>query len=414
MRILHVVHQYLPDRVGGTENYTKWLTEALSRRGHDITVFYRRSADGMGLTHRTQQNVDIWAAWAGKVTPTGRFRATFRDPQILCAFERVLERADPDLVHIQHLMGLPTALVRAIQRRRIPYVITLWDFWWMCANAQLLTNYDQQVCDGPEMYVNCAQCALARIGQSWLWPAIPALAGLLAWRNRALHQVINSADQLVAPAEFVRSRYATHGIPKESIIVIPPGLEYSPRNVRRERRQDGPLRFTFVGGLAWQKGVHILLEAFGRVRGTAELWIAGDESFDPDYVSCLHDMTSPGVRFLGRQSREDVWKTLAQTDIVVMPSLWQETFSFSISEAFAVGVPVIASHQGALVDRIRDGVDGLLVEPGDVTAWCGALQSVIEDRNLLNRLRANVSQPMAADEHAKEMEDLYNQLVSPI
>jgi glycosyltransferase involved in cell wall biosynthesis len=145
MRILYLIHQYLPEHIGGTELYTNWLSEALSRRGHQVFIFYRRSAAGIGLESRAESEGQIWAAWAGELSPTRRFRATFGDPALVSAFEQVLDESRPDLVHIQHLMGHPTALIEAIRRRGIPYLITLHDFWWVCANAQLLTNYSQGV-----------------------------------------------------------------------------------------------------------------------------------------------------------------------------------------------------------------------------------------------------------------------------
>ncbi len=65
LRILHLVHQYLPDYVGGTELYTRWLAAGLSRRGHQATIFYRRSEDGVELTSWADENgVRVWAASA--------------------------------------------------------------------------------------------------------------------------------------------------------------------------------------------------------------------------------------------------------------------------------------------------------------------------------------------------------------
>ena len=411
MRILHLVHQYMPEHVGGTELYTRWLTHALSRRGHQVTIFYRRSAEGAGQEDRTENGVHVRAAWSGLSSPTRRFLATFGDPPLVRALERVLEETNPDLVHVEHLMGLPVTLVRSIQRRGLAYVITLWDFWWVCANAQLLTNYSQQVCDGPQAYLNCARCALARADRSPLWPARPPVAGLLAWRNHLLRRVMKAAGGLIAPTEFVRRWYAAHGAPAERLLMIQPGLERAADVSRQKREPNGPVRFAYIGGLSWQKGIHVLVEACNGVRGAWELWIAGDESFDPAYVARLRAQATPGVRFLGRLTREEVWETLAQVDVVVVPSLWYETFSFIVSEAFTSGAPVVASRLGPLADRVRDGVDGLLVPPGDVVAWRAALQRLVGEPDLLAQLRANVRSPMTLEEHVDQLESLYTQLV---
>jgi glycosyltransferase involved in cell wall biosynthesis len=143
-----------------------------------------------------------------------------------------------------------------------------------------------------------------------------------------------------------------------------------------------------------------------------ELWIAGDEAVDPAYVSHLRTLASPNVRFLGRLTRAEVWKTLGQVDVVVVPSQWYETFSFLVSEAFATGVPVIASSLGPLVDRIRHGVDGLLVPAGDVQALQSALLELTEDPRLLPRLRAGICPVPTIEDHVVDIEAIYQAVVA--
>jgi glycosyltransferase involved in cell wall biosynthesis len=406
MRILHIVHQYPPDKVGGAELYTQAVSRALARRGHSVAVFYRRDAPGQGLQHRTEDGVSVYAVWDGRVGPAPRFLYTFRNPWIHQALIRVVDEFHPDVVHIQHLMGLPVSLMDAIRQRSILFIVTLHDYWWLCPNAQLLTNYSGEVCEGPR-YWNCARCMLARAGFPGLWPAIPFLAGLAAWRNRLLRGVLDGARVLIAPTEFVQRWYAAHGVPEEKIVVLAPGLDNSMLPPQPPRPADDTVRFAYIGGLSWQKGVHVLVEAFSGVQGEAELWVAGDESFDPAYVSRLKALATPNVRFLGRLDRKGVWETLTQVDVVVVPSLWYETFSFLISEAFAAGLPVLASRLGALADRVRDGVDGLLLPPGDVAAWRAAIQRLLDEPDLLPRLRAGVRPPMTMEEHVDRLEALY-------
>jgi len=414
MRILHVVHQYLPEKIGGTELYTQWVSQALARRGHRVDVFYRSSGGqpAIALASRTDEaGVRIWAGRHGPATPNRRFLTTFGDRHLAAAFDRVLDEVQPELVHVEHLMGLPAALIHALRRRKLPFVITFWDFWWVCANAQLLTNYDQQICDGPRAYLNCARCATARAGRPGLWPAWPPLAALLAWRNRLLREALTAAGRLIAPTEFVRRWYLAHGAPAEKLITLPPGLEARPMTPR-PLRHDGPTRIAYIGGLSWQKGVHILVEAFGQLGGDAELWIAGDETADPAYVGRLRAHSGPRVRFLGRLDRDQVWATLAQVDVVAVPTLWYETFSFIISEAFAAGVPVLASRLGPIADRVRHGEDGMLAPPGDVAAWHAALRQFVETPGWRDHLASGIRPPTTLQEHVDGLEKIYRGLIS--
>jgi glycosyltransferase involved in cell wall biosynthesis len=410
MRVLQLVHQYPPEHMGGTELYTLWLARALRRRGHQVTVFYRRSAEGVGQEHWVDEGVDVWAVWDGTLSPTRRFAAALRNPALLSAFDSALAQVNPDVVHIQHLMGLPAALVDSVRRQGLPFIISLHDFWWECANANLLTNYSQEVCDGPNVYANCARCALARAGIPRLWPAVPVLAVPLAWRHYVLRRILQAASQLVAPTRFVRDWYVSQGVPADNLVVIAPGLEHAALEPQSERRGDGAVRLAYIGGLARQKGVHVLLEALSRTRGDYSLWIVGDESTDPAYAAQLRSQATQTVRFLGKLTQQGVRETLAQIDVVAVPSLCRETYSYIVSEAFAAGVPVVASCIGALAERVRDGIDGLLIPPGDAGAWEAALQRVMDEPTLLGRLRANIPPQITLDEHVEQIEALYTEL----
>jgi glycosyltransferase involved in cell wall biosynthesis len=406
VRILNLVHQYLPERVGGTELYTQAIAGELATRGHEIGLLYRSDRLASGLAAREDGGVRVWSASAGPLSPLRRFLATYRNPVLQGAFEQVLDRFRPDVVHVQHLMGWPAGLASELLKRGIPYIITLWDFWWRCANAQLLTNYSGEICDGPNhLFSNCARCAIARAGHPRLYPAVPPLAPLMAQRNRALSSVVAGAARLVAPTEFVRQWYTERGLPVDRLVTLPPALAYS--SALPPQPTPRPFRVIYIGGLSEQKGVHALIEAFNDVAGDAELVIAGDDTADPAYSSRLRALAGQNVRFLGRLDRAGVWRALSEADLVAVPTLWYETYSFIISEAFAAGLPVLASRLGPIADRVRDGVDGLLLPPGDVPAWRAALRSLVHSPERLAILTRGVEPPQTLEQHADDLETLF-------
>jgi len=413
VRVAQVVHQYPPSHVGGTELYTQSLSRALVERGHEVSVFCRESAPGVGAQEAIEDGVRVLRMWVGMLSAGRRFRATFGDGVVAQRFERFLETAQPDIVHIQHLMGLPVDLVACLDERCIPFVVTLHDYWWVCANAQLITNYSGALCDGPRAYLNCACCALARARQApdrlpgggcRLWPLAPALAPLLAWRGHLLRSALRGAQRLIAPSQHVQQWYCSHGLRQVIIERIPHGLDVPPE-LRGTREVSLPLRLAYIGGLSWQKGVHVLVDAVAGLN--VQLHIAGDEAFDPPYVATLKAHAPENVRFLGRLGRQQVWELLSQSHALLVPSLWHETFSLIAHEAFAAGVPVIASRVGALAEAVRDGEDGLLVAPGDAVAWRAALARLVEEPGLLAKLQSSVRPPMGLSEHVHHVEGVY-------
>lgn len=410
MRILQIVHQYVPDQVGGTELYTQSLAQGLSQQGHTVAVFTRRDRPGQGWAEEKVAGIQVYAAWAGVLTPAQRYGATFHNPALLSAFRQIVQHFQPDLIHIEHLMGLPLALLNVVQAAGLPYVVTLHDFWWICANANLLTNYSGEHCAGPIAHLNCTRCVVARATQRGAWLAAPVITGTLAWRAHQLRRILAGAAQIVVFSEFVRQWHVEQGVSADRLRVLPPGVEPPPAALRRNERDPGkPLRFLYLGGIARLKGIHILLEAFRQVQGAVELWIAGDLAFDPAYSAQLRQLATPQVTFLGRLDRQTVWQTLTQVDAVLVPSLWPETYCLVPREAYAVGVPVIAAQIGALGELVRNEVDGLLVPPGDVQAWRAALQSVIDEPQRLEQFRLAIGPSLGWDDHVEQISKLYQE-----
>jgi glycosyltransferase involved in cell wall biosynthesis len=421
MKILHLIHQYLPEDVGGTELYTRQLSTELAARGHQVHVFYRQPASAAhqagesSLTLRQDPGgVQVRAAYAGPVQPARRFLDTFGQQALSRMFGETLAQVQPDLVHIQHMMGLPVSLVRQLQQLGIPYLITLHDYWWICSNAQLVTNYSGELCNGPRLWLNCGRCLLARAGAGQLWPLSPAVAPLPAARHLALRQVMLGAKRILPVSDSVARRTASLGLPGDKMQVIRHGINVPP-GVKQAVRQPGErLRIGYVGNLAWQKGVHVLIEAVNRLPAEAvSLVILGDEARFPDYARDLRQGAAhPGIRFLGQIPHDDLWGHLQEMEVLVFPSLWYEGAGLVIQEAFATGLPVIASDLGAIPESIRDGVDGLLFPAGDSERLAEILTGLLEQPEIVTRLSQNIPPVRTIQQHVDEVEAVYRAMIN--
>ena len=411
MRILQVVHQFPPMRVGGTEIYTESLAQELGRRGHDVLVFYPEENATPGEEEEAACGFRVHRVlYPPAGSPLRLFLLSFRNPFVERSFAHLIERERPDIVHFQHLKGLSARLVPLVKTYGLPTVYSLHDYWLFCANAQLITS-GARLCQGPILWLNCAQCAATRIQAPYLVLAAPIIACLFYYRARLLRKAVHSIDTFLAPTAFVRDIFVKKGIPEDKIRQMELGIHLFEGGLL-ERKEDGSLRISYIGNLAWQKGVHILIQAFSRLdQDRAVLNIYGGEDTFPRYTQELHRLArSPSIRFMGALPRERLWLALAETDILVIPSLWYETFSLVALEAFAAGVPVIASRLGALEERIHHGQDGLLFRPGDPDDLARYLQLLMNEPTVLERLRRNVRPPKPITRLAGEMEALYQEL----
>lgn len=447
MRILHIAHQYLPDHVGGVEHTTRALALAQLQAGHEVALFCRQSGPGRGLEGDILEGLTVYRARHGQFTPAGRFRSTLSDPFLARCLLQAVRDSRPDVIHVQHLMGLPVGAMAAVARAaRAPLVVTLHDYWWLCANGNLLTDDRQQACDGPRGWVNCGRCGLARFRQSQgstqdlpegaaanrtrhcgaakATLAVPAAAPF-ALRAALLRRLARQVAAWIAPTAFVACWHLDHALPArpERMHVVPHGVEAPPGLRRTDREPAGAppqhaegmrrLHLAYVGGLAPQKGVHVLIEAFNGLPDAARLTVAGDENSFPDYCARLRSLARhPGIRFAGRLDSAQVWPLLAGVDAVVVPSLSFETASLLILEAFAVGTPVVASAHGALAERVRPEVDGLLFPPGDAAALRAALLRLAGEPGLPGRLRRGVGPVPTPAASTAQVEAVYRQVTA--
>ena len=351
------------------------------------------------------------------------FLNTFRQSRLQQNWQFVLDIERPDLVHIEHLMGLPLGCVADLQERSIPYLVTLHDYWYVCANAQLLTNTEQKVCAGPDTKaLNCANCALARSGLIAANSIAPLLAPIMNFRNKQTAAVLQNADGIIAPTKFVRDIYLSLLQDELEIDVLAHGIEL-PRIVveksqreHREEQQDGRLHVGYIGSIARQKGVHVLISAVNALpEEDITLTIFGDLAAFPDYVSELQDLIDrPGIELLGPLDREAIWPAIANFDLVVIPTLWYETSVLVIDEVHAMGVPVIGSDIGVLSGKIVNDENGRLFTPGDDVELRSILSELIEAPQTLSKWRQNIEPVNSIEDHIRRLEEIYDDVVNPV
>lgn len=149
------------------------------------------------------------------------------------------------------------------------------------------------------------------------------------------------------------------------------------------------LRILFVGRPEERKGLPILLSAFNALveHVPSRLSVIGAE--EDDVKRWLTDPELLGsIDVRGRVSEEELWAELHAADVLCAPSLAGESFGMVLTEAFAAGTPVIASAIAGYSDVVTDGVDGLLVPPGDPQRLAEELQRVAHEPQRLAAMGA--------------------------
>jgi hypothetical protein len=153
-----------------------------------------------------------------------------------------------------------------------------------------------------------------------------------------------------------------------------------------------------------------LLRQDPRLQGRFELTLHCG-STDRVYVQQLERLAEQvGARWAGPYQPERLAEVLAELDLLVVPSIWVENQPLVIREAFAAHRPVVASRLGALPESVRDGVDGLLFEPGDAPDLARVLSRLLLEPELYGQLQANLPAIKSSDAQAQELLAIYRSL----
>jgi glycosyltransferase involved in cell wall biosynthesis len=414
MRIALVTHKFPPASIGGTEVYVQNLARGLSQR-HEVSVFYRDDGDGQTFREewRERENFHAWRVGRAfdtkQAKPVALFWDTFYNRDVEASFDRFLNEVQPQIVHFHHLMLLSYRLIAQAKRRGLPCLLTLHDYWFICANSQLVWP-DAQVCQGKAGGLNCAQCATARIGRRWTKFARLGIAAIFRLRDSLVRRAALKADLLIAPSQFLTDQYIAAGFPVERFRRLENGVDVERiQAFARQPSTDGRLRVTYLGSLAWQKGVHILIQAVSPLPpDRIHLRVFGRPGVFPDYAASLQRAANPAnTTFEGALPHHLVGRALAESDVLVVPSLWYENSPVVVQEAFAAGVPVVVSRLGALEEKVWHEASGLSFAAGNVEALRAALEQLISRAGLVEHLRQGIPPAMSVQQHMQEIEGTY-------
>lgn len=355
-RVLVVHNGYLQS--GGEDGVVDAEVALLRARGHAVSEFRRRN-DGLEAANRlTVAAGSIWST------------ASHAEVRAL------IERHRPDVVHVHNTLArISPSVFWACASAGVPVVQTLHNFRLACPQAMFLR--DGKVCEDcvgrlpwPALVHGCYQGSRAR----------SAVMVAMLGTHRALGTWRTKVSRFVALTEFCRHKFIEAGLPAERLVVKPNFVD-APRFEEGTRRD-----FLYVGRLAPEKGLTVLGRAWESVRAASarlELRVAGS---GPERETLAG---RDGIRLLGALPPGQVTTEMRQALALVLPSLWYENFPLTLVEAFAAGLPVIASRIGALAELVDDGRTGLLFEPGDAAALTARMQWALDHPEALRQMGVN-------------------------
>jgi glycosyltransferase involved in cell wall biosynthesis len=360
VRVLLLHNRYR--QAGGEDTVVGAERALLESRGHDVRLY--------------EVSNDAIDGAASRLRAAGRAVYSIASRRAVAG---ELLRFSPDVVHVHNFFPLLSPSVYSAARAAGAAVVqTVHNFRLLCPSGTLFR-------DGRP----CEDC----LGRAVAWPGLlhgcyrgsraataPVVAMLAT--HRALRTWSRLVDRYIAPSAFVRQKLVDAGFAAERIDVKPHFVAGDPPV------GDGRGGYALaVARISEEKGIRTLLAAWSRLRLEVPLKIVGDGPLRAELVAASRGLRH--VEWVGRATPAEVGALMRAASMLVVPSVWYETFGMVIVEAFAAGLPVVAARHGAMAELVADGRSGLLVAPGDPGELAAAVERLAASPAELSALRRN-------------------------
>ncbi len=343
---------------GGEDQSYGSEAELLRSRGHDVMTFTMHNDLIDGMSRFTAARKTIWN------------KQVYRD------LSDLIRRGRPEIMHCTNTFPLISpAAYYAAKAEGLAVVQSLRNYRLLCPGACFLR--EEKVCE---------KC----LGKSVPWPAIQhacyrgsraasaVVTAMLGVHNK-LKTWSREIDLFFCPSDFTRRKFVEAGFPEDKVAVKPNFVDPDP----------GPglgrgNYAVYVGRLSPEKDIATLLRAWSRLHNDLPLKIIGD---GPLAESVKQAQENCSIEWLGHRPLEEVLSIIGDASMLIMPSIWYETFGRTIVEAFAKGTPVVASNLGVMADLVDSGRTGLHFKAGDPNDLESAVRKMISDPAALGRMR---------------------------
>jgi glycosyltransferase involved in cell wall biosynthesis len=414
-KVLYVLHNHPSIRPGGSESYalelyeamkeTEWEPQLVARIGPDVAL--QRSARPGTPFSALDSDPNQYFFFTEERGFDYFMMTAFEKSLYTVFFADFLRATKPDVVHFHHTFFMGMDLVTITRRvlPEVPIVYTLHEYLPICHRQGQLLRTSGELCleASPR---RCHEC----------FPDISEQYFFL--RERFAKGHFAQVDLFLAPSRFLLERYVDWGIPPDRIRFEDYGRRPQLR-VEAEDREGPRNRFAYFGQASPYKGLQVLLNAMPLVRDdhpdvrlrlhSANLEIQL-ESWREEFPALL-EAAGNMVTFEGAYDHDLLPRLMAETDWVIVPSLWWENSPLVIQEALMHGRPVICSDVGGMAEKVENEVSGLHFRRGDPVSLAATIGRAASTPGLWERLRAGIPPVYGMDEHLASLTTTYDELL---
>ncbi len=390
LKVLLIHNFYRSSAPSGEDIVYKHEKKLLEENGLSIVVYEKFNDDLDDSTTIKRVNIALDGAWS---------KQTYRE------LSELITRTKPDIAHVHSIFPqISPSAYAACQDRGVPVIQTLHNFRPICPGALLMR--DGKPCE------DCVGTSLLPSLVHRCYRGSLLATGAIAWqitRNRMTGTYNKLVNKYISLTDFSKSRYIKAGF-LENKIAVKPNFLPSP-SVMKDSVKPYAI---FVGRLTPEKGVHTLINAWKGVQNLP-LKIIGDGELRPDLEALVSSQQLP-IEFLGFRTNTEVLHIVGNAKLQIIPSECYEGFPMVVLEAYALGIPIVASRIGSIEEIIIEGETGLKFKAGDADDLAEKVNRLIVDKPLLKKMKVTAKEvfnkKFTADINFKMLLSIYEQVIN--
>ncbi|MCR3757811.1 glycosyltransferase [Clostridium felsineum] len=381
MKILYLTDQFLPQISTGTTKFIYNVVKNVKDKGVKPLIItysfysdeeYDKRIDDILIKKYEYKGINVIAIKL--FNENINFHTELKEKRMF-PLREIIEKEKVDIVHICHPRRI-AGIIELLQEIKMPYVITLTDCFLICPKLFLI-NRKGEICSGSKMGKQCIkQCDDLK----------------LDFNSRYIRaqEILEKAEAIVTPSIFLKETFNKEFKGMDSkVFVRNHGMEFQNIDVNNKIYNDkSEITFGFASAAHYIKGIFVLISAFNDVKGNGKVKLKIYGGGNEELLPILNK--NPNVSILGEYNNEHINEIYSSIDVLICPSIWYESYSFVINEAFQRKIPVIASNIGAMAEFVKNGVNGFTFDVGDSEQLSSIVKMIGENPRILNYLKSNI------------------------
>ena len=396
---------------GGPEKYLFSIKEILEDRGIEIFPFSVKSEKNIVseweeyFLSPLSSNESVYFNEYKKDFKTilKVIERSFYSPEGFFRARKFADLVSPDIIYSLHFLNkMSPSILDGFKSLGIPVIVRLSDFGLICPQGLLFNKG-----------INCEACI-----KDGLWHCIKnrcvqdsfsgSLIKYFAWKTHRIIGSISRVDAFICPSSFTKKKYIEAGFPESKLYHIPSFVDISALTPD----YTGGSYILYFGRFAYEKGVHVLLEAYDMLDIEKPKLVLVGSTDGSEYCQSLKEKYSIHIEFIDFLDKKELYQYIKNACFVVVPSTCYDNMPNVVLEAFAHGKPVIASRNGGFPDLIDEYKNGLLFETGNEESlakklkW--AIKHPVEMIEMGMKAREYAENEFSPDIHFKRLNSLFN------